>query len=70
MTRPQKEHFMVYRCAECGKISTDLGSLHAHIEKHRGLFGIQLPWNVGDYDELMEMTEEIEVTDYRVCEYE
>lgn len=49
-----------YRCTECGEESESLGRLHAHAEKHRGLFGIQLPWNVGDYEALMDMTEVVE----------
>lgn len=56
--------FVVYRCSECGKKSESIGRLHAHIERHRGLFGFQLPWRYGDFDELMEMTEVIEVTEY------
>lgn len=47
----------IYRCTECGAQSLSIGKLHAHIEKHRGLFGIQWPWNVGDADELMDYTE-------------
>lgn len=55
---------VIYRCTECGKESVSLGWLHAHCEKHRGLFGIQWPWRIGDFEALMEMTEEIRVTDY------
>lgn len=51
----------LYRCTECGKESESLGRLHAHAEKHRGLFGLQLPWRYGDYEALMEMTEVIEL---------
>lgn len=54
----------LYRCTECGMLSTRIGWLHAHIEKHRGFFGLQWPWNVADVDELMEMTETIRVTEY------
>lgn len=47
----------IYRCTECGAHSLSIGKLHAHIERHRGFLGLQLPWRVGDADELMEMTE-------------
>lgn len=52
----------MYRCTECGALSLSLGKLHAHAEKHRGTFlGLQLPWKVGDPNELMEYTEIIEL---------
>ena len=41
-----------------------LGSLHAHAERHRGLFGLPLPWRLGDFDALMELTEVIRVEEY------
>lgn len=49
-----------YRCTECGRESASLGRLHAHAEKHRGFFGLQWPWKVGDFDALMEMTEVVD----------
>ncbi len=52
---------VVFRCTECGHVSMSLGSLHAHAEKHRGLFGLQLPWRMGDFDALMEYTEVLRV---------
>lgn len=58
----------LYRCKECGKISTSVGWLHGHAEKHRGFFGLQLPWKFGDFDELQELTETITVTDYEVTD--
>jgi len=61
-----KHQFVVYRCKECEKTSTDLGSIHAHAEKHRGWFGIQWPWNVADPEELDELVEKLSVTDYEV----
>jgi len=57
---------ILYRCKECGKTSNSLGKIHGHAEKHRGLFGLQLPWRVGDFGSLMELTEVIEVNDYAV----
>lgn len=58
------DELVIYRCAECGKTSVSLGWLHAHVEKHRGFFGLQLPWRMGDADALMEMTEVLRVDDY------
>lgn len=57
---------VIYRCTECDETSTSLGELHAHAEKHRGLFGIQWPWQVGDFDALMDYTEILQVDDYSV----
>ncbi|MCU4926910.1 hypothetical protein OB905_13125 [Halobacteria archaeon AArc-dxtr1] len=62
----------IYRCKECGKISTSLGWLHGHAGKHRG-WGISWlrivpPWKVGDAEALMEMTETLQITDYEVVE--
>lgn len=54
-------HPVLFRCTECGYRSQSLGSLHAHCEKHRGLFGFQLPWRYGDFDALMELTEVVRV---------
>lgn len=64
----EQEPIEFYRCTECGKTSVSIGWLHAHIESHRGLFGLQWPWRVGDYEALMEMTEVIQVSDYDVVE--
>ncbi len=58
----------VYRCTECGKTSTDIGYLHAHAERHRGLFGLQWPWNVADVDALMALTEIVVATDVDVID--
>ena len=60
----------LYRCTKCGKISTCLGSIHAHIETHRGLLGIQLPWKFGDSDALMEMTKCYEIPERLLIEFE
>lgn len=59
---------VIYRCTECGQIEQDVGTLHAHCEKHRGLLGFQLPWRVGDYDELAQMTEALRVEEVAYCE--
>lgn len=53
---------VLFRCSECGQLDLSIGSLHGHIEKHRGYtrFGIQLPFtkeSPGNYGELMDMTE-------------
>jgi len=53
---------VVFRCSECGQHSLSLGSLHAHIEGHRGYtrLGIQVPFTrtaPGRFDELMRFTE-------------
>lgn len=68
MPSSEQEPIELYRCTECGKTSVSIGWLHAHIERHRGLFGLQWPWRVGDYEALMEMTEVIRVSDYAVVE--
>lgn len=54
---------VLFRCTECGYRSQSLGSLHAHIEGHRGWFGFQLPWRYGDADALMELTEVVAIED-------
>ena len=63
MSNTEYEEITIFRCTECGKVKLNLGSLHAHCERHRGLFGLQWPWRYGDYDALMEMTEPLRVTD-------
>lgn len=66
------EAIELYRCTECGKISVDLGWLHAHIEKHRGYFGfLQIPFTntaPANVPELMKRTEVIKVTDYEILD--
>lgn len=57
---------VVFSCTECDYHSLSLGSLHAHVETHRGYtrFGIQLPFtstSPGKADELMERTEVLRV---------
>jgi hypothetical protein len=57
---------VVFRCRECGQHSLSLGSLHAHIEGHRGYtrLGIQVPFtqtSPGDFDRLMEYTDVLRV---------
>ena len=52
---------VLFRCTECGRTYQSLGSLHAHAENHRGLFGFQLPWRYSDFDALMDMTEVLRV---------
>jgi len=59
---------VLFRCRECGHTSLSLGSLHAHVETHRGYtrFGIQLPFTktaLANGDELMEQTEIVRVTE-------
>lgn len=64
---PQNE-FVVFRCTDCGRTSTSIGSLHAHIESAHYGFG---PWNIlphplriGNFDADMEKTQVLRVTDY------
>ena len=59
---------VLFRCRECGHTSMSLGSLHAHVETHRGYtrFGILVPFtktSIADGDELMERTEIVRVTE-------
>jgi hypothetical protein len=59
---------VVFRCSECGRIDLSVGSLHAHIEGHRGYtrFGIQLPFTQtapGRFKELMGYTDVLLVED-------
>lgn len=60
---PVGERVELYQCTECGKIDSNLGWLHAHIDaKHRG-WG---PWNIipsgipGNGRALMEYTDVLE----------
>lgn len=61
----------LYRCTECGKESTSLGWLHAHIEKHQG-FGpfniIPDPLKTANFDALMEKTEVLRVEEYNIVD--
>lgn len=57
---------VLFRCKECGTVSTSIGSLHAHCESHRGYtrFNIQVPFtstSPGDADALMDLTEVLRV---------
>ena len=59
---------VLFRCRECGHTSMSLGSLHAHVETHRGYtrLGIQLPFTktwFGNEFELMKRTEILRVTE-------
>lgn len=65
------DEIVLYRCKECGNISTSLGFLHGQMERHFGLG----PWNLipdprktANYDFLMSKTEVIRVTDYDVVD--
>jgi hypothetical protein len=62
---------VVFRCTECGFTSLSLGTLHAHVETHRGYtrFGIQIPFTktaIGKFDRLMDYTQVLLVTDTEV----
>ena len=53
---------VIFECTECGHRDQSLGSLHAHIEGHRGYtrLGIQVPLtdtSPGDFEALMKLTE-------------
>lgn len=57
---------VLFRCRECGLTSMSLGSLHAHVERHRGYtrFGIQVPFTrtaIANFPELMKLTEVLRV---------
>jgi hypothetical protein len=57
---------VLFRCTECGQTDMSLGSLHAHIEGHRGYtrLGIQIPLtktSPANGDELMKRTEVLRV---------
>lgn len=55
---------VLFRCKECGHTSMSLGYFHAHVEKHRGRGPFNMliwPWNIGDFDALMEYTEVLRV---------
>lgn len=59
---------VLFECSECGYTSLSVGSLHAHIEGHRGYtrFGIQIPFTktaMGKFDELMKHTNVLLVTE-------
>jgi hypothetical protein len=61
-----EDDLVVFRCSECGHTDMSLGSLHAHIEGHRGYtrFGIQIPFtktSMANVDRLMECTEVLRV---------
>ena len=54
----------LFRCTVCGTVEESIGTIHAHVEKHRGYtrFGIQIPFtktSPGNADELMKKTEKI-----------
>lgn len=58
---------VLFRCTECDHTSLSLGSLHAHVEKHRGYtrFNIQIPFTrtaMANVDELMQRTKVLRVT--------
>jgi hypothetical protein len=62
----ETDHLVLFRCRECGLTSMSLGSLHAHVEGHRGYtrFNIQIPFTktwIGDFEALMDRTEVLRV---------
>jgi hypothetical protein len=57
---------VVFRCLECGFTSLSIGTIHAHVERHRGYtrFNIQIPFtktSMANFDGLMEKTEVLRV---------
>jgi hypothetical protein len=59
-------NLVLFRCSECGQVELSLGSLHGHVERHRGYtrLGIQLPFtktSPGAVDQLMEHTDVLRV---------
>lgn len=66
---------VLFRCTECGLTSLSLGSLHGHIERHRGYtrFKIQVPFTrtaMADMDELMDRTEVLRVEETSAIDLE
>jgi len=66
---------VLFECRECGYTSMSLGSIHAHIETHRGYtrFNIQLPFTktaMANVDALMEKTKVLRVTDTQEIDLE
>lgn len=66
---------VLFQCRDCDRLSLSLGSLHAHIEQHRGYtrFGIQLPigkTSPGNFEQLMEKTDVLRVTGVEPIELE
>lgn len=57
------ESIRLYRCTECGKLSTSIGYIHGHVETHRGWgpFNFLPPLSIGNANKLDEFTEEIDV---------
>jgi len=61
---------VLFRCTECGQTRQSLGSLHAHIESHRGYtrFGIQIPFTktaIANVDGLMKRTEVLRASELK-----
>lgn len=57
---------VLFRCTECGYTSLSLGSLHSHVEGHRGYtrLNIQVPFTktaMANADRLMKYTEVLRV---------
>lgn len=57
---------VLFRCSECGFASLSLGTLHGHVERHRGYtrFNIRVPFtktSLANFEELMEYTEVLRV---------
>jgi hypothetical protein len=66
---------VLFRCTECGQTNMSLGSLHAHIETHRGYtrFGIQIPFTktaMANFGRLMEYTEVLRVDETTAIDLE
>lgn len=67
-TKQPEDELVIYRCTECGKVSTSVGWLHAHIEGRHTGFGpfnfIPNPLKIGSFENDMKMTEVIRVREY------
>lgn len=66
---------VLFQCTECGYTSLSLGSLHGHIEGHRGYtrFNIQIPFTetaMANADRLMEYTDVLRVEETSNIELE
>lgn len=61
---------VLFKCTECDYVSLSLGSLHAHVEGHRGYtrFNIQVPFTktaMANVDRLMKYTTVLRVESAR-----
>lgn len=63
-----ESNITLYRCKYCKKVFTDIGSCHAHIQKHSGLIESVINILRPNIEHLNEKTEKLIVKDYTVHE--